>query len=65
MVLRYQGEDWFESPRFPRITMCDFMVRRLGSNQHWYSVQCNLPFNIFSIISWMISLSRSRRLENI
>jgi hypothetical protein len=82
----YNGEDWFESPRFPRVTMCDFMVRRLGSNQHWYSVQCNLPFNMYnekiflgiwvwliiltilnilSIIPWMFSLSRGRRLAAI
>ena len=44
----FSGEDWFESPRFPRVTMCDFMVRRLGSNQHWYAVQCTLPINIFN-----------------
>lgn len=41
-------EIWFESPRFPHVTMCDFMVRRLGSNQHWYAVQCTLPINIFN-----------------
>jgi hypothetical protein len=58
-----QGEDWFESPRFPRVTMCDFMVRRLGSNQHWYSVQCNLPFNMYNekiflgVWIWLIILT--------
>ena len=77
------GPDWFESPRFPRVTMCDFMVRRLGSNQHWYALQCNLPINIFnekiflgiwiwlifltiiniiSIISWIIALTKARRM---
>ena len=76
------GEDWFESPRFPRVTMCDFMVRRLGSNQHWYAIQCNLPINMYnekiflciwfwliiltilnivSIITWIVSLARARR----
>jgi hypothetical protein len=24
-----------ESKWFPRVVMCDFMVRHLGSNQHW------------------------------
>jgi hypothetical protein len=82
----FRGEDWFESPRFPRVTMCDFMVRRLGSNQHWYAVQCNLPinmynekiflgiwfwliiltiFNILSIISWLILLSKPHRIASI
>ena len=43
-----RSEQWFESPRFPRVTMCDFMVRRLGSNQHWYAVQCTLPVNLYN-----------------
>ena len=80
------GEDWYESPRFPRVTMCDFMVRRLGSNQHWYAVQCTLPINmynekiflgiwlwliiltvlnVFSIISWIVALTKPRRLASI
>lgn len=43
-----KGVDWFESPRFPRVTMCDVMVRHLGSNQHWYAIQCSLPYNIYN-----------------
>lgn len=27
-----------ESKWFPRVVMCDFMVRHLGSNQHWMFV---------------------------
>jgi hypothetical protein len=82
----FSSGNWIESPRFPLVTMCDFMVRRLGSNQHWYAVQCNLPINIFnekiflgiwiwlivltvlnvlSIISWIIALTRGRRLATI
>ena len=59
----FSGEDWFESPRFPRVTMCDFMIRHLGSNQHWYAIQCNLPINMynekifFGIWVWLIVLT--------
>ncbi|CAF1532588.1 unnamed protein product [Adineta ricciae] len=59
----FNGHDWFESPRFPRVTMCDFMIRHLGSNQHWYSIQCNLPINMYNekiflgVWIWLIVLT--------
>jgi len=82
----FSDERWIESPRFPLVTMCDFMVRRLGSNQHWYAIQCTLPINMYnekiflgiwiwlivltvlnvlSILSWIVSLTKNRRLAAI
>ena len=41
------GDDWSVSERFPRVTLCNFDVRR-QTKVHTHIVQCALPINLFN-----------------
>lgn len=44
----FYGQEIEAVERFPRITMCRFILRTLGDNIQPYDVQCLLPNNIYN-----------------
>jgi len=44
----WHGQDMEIVERFPRITMCKFIIRTLGDNIQPFDVQCLLPINIYN-----------------
>lgn len=56
----YNGVDWTNSKRFPRVTLCDFTVRKMGTVQP-VTVQCVLSINLFNerifLFVWFLLLS--------
>lgn len=47
LIKIWNGDDWSQINRFPRVTLCDFRIREVGI-VHRYTVQCVLSINLFN-----------------
>ncbi|KAL3093263.1 hypothetical protein niasHS_005158 [Heterodera schachtii] len=43
----FNGQNWQDSPIFPRLTLCDVPIRRLGDTPR-YTLQCHLRINTYN-----------------
>jgi len=48
LIRKLRDPDYQGTARFPYNTLCDMWLRRLGSNQHRYTIQCTMSVNLFN-----------------